>query len=179
MHFICTPEEARSRASMIRLLIMDVDGVLTGGELLYASDGQELKRFNILDGLGIKLLQANNIETGIISGRRSAMLSRRADELGIKRLIQGREDKLVALQTLCKAENRKLEEVAYIGDDLPDLAAIRAVGLGITVPNAYPLLREHAHACTINAGGQGAVRELADFLLQAQGSYDKAVATYL
>ena len=179
MQLNCSPEQARQRAAAIRLLVMDVDGVLTGGELLYDSEGRELKRFNILDGLGIKLLQQQGMTTAIISGRRSAMLTRRAGELGIPHLVQGREDKLDALQSLLTTEGFTLEETAYIGDDLPDLAAIRAVGFGVTVPNAYPLLKEHALAITTAPGGQGAVRELADFLLQAQDAYDDIMASYL
>lgn len=179
MQLNCSPEEARQRAATIRLLVMDVDGVLTGGELLYDSEGRELKRFNILDGLGIKLLQQQGMTTAIISGRRSAMLTRRAGELGIPHLVQGREDKLDALQSLLTTEGFTLQETAYIGDDLPDLAAIRAVGFGVTVPNAYPLLKEHARAVTEAAGGQGAVRELSDFLLQAQDTYSSIMASYL
>jgi len=166
-------------AIAIRLLALDVDGVLTAGEVTYSSDGQELKSFSILDGLGIKMLQTSGIEVAIITGRRSPMVERRAAELGIAALIQGREDKLAALTRLCEERNLGLDEVAYIGDDLPDLQAIRAVALGVTVANGHPLVREHAQLCTTQTGGQGAVREFADYLLKARGQYQAAVARYL
>ena len=111
----------------IRLLVMDVDGVMTDGKITYTSDGQELKSFNIKDGLGIKRAQASGIETAIITGRTSPMVERRARELGIAHLVQGREDKLAALSDLVDQMNLSLDQVAYIGDDLPDLTAIESV----------------------------------------------------
>ena len=179
MQILTSIDDITARARDVRTLVLDVDGVLTNGELLYTSNGEELKQFNILDGLGIKLLQQNGIEVAIISGRQSPMLSRRAQELGITRLIQGREDKREALRELCEASGMQLDHLAYMGDDLPDLRAIRAARLGVTVPNGHPTLRKYAQGCTGKPGGCGAVRELADFLLKAQGAYEVAIAQFL
>ena len=113
-----------SAAKNIKLLLLDVDGVLTDGKLYYGNSGEELKAFNIQDGLGIKLLQQAGIQVGIITGRVSALLQRRADELGISPVIQGREDKLTALRELLQGMNLGLNEIAFMGDDLPDLSVI-------------------------------------------------------
>lgn len=179
MQILTSIEDITARARDIRTLVLDVDGVLTGGELLYTSDGEEIKQFNILDGLGIKMLQRSGIETVIISGRQSPMLERRARELGINRLVQGREDKRLALRELCDSTGLDLEHIAYAGDDLPDLGAIRVARLGVTVPNGHTLLRQYAQGCTKKPGGAGAVRELADFILKAQNRYHDAIDPYL
>ena len=133
-----------SAAKNIKLLLLDVDGVLTDGKLYYGNSGEELKAFNIQDGLGIKLLQQAGIQVGIITGRVSALLQRRADELGISPVIQGREDKLTALRELLQGMNLGLNEIAFMGDDLPDLSVINTVGLGITVANASSTLTTEA-----------------------------------
>ena len=179
MEFLTDRSASQEAAARVRLLALDVDGVMTAGELLYTSSGEEIKAFNILDGLGIKLLQRENIIVAIISGRQSPMLTRRAAELGIDEVIQGREDKSAALQVLAGRLGVPLDEAAYAGDDLPDLGAIRAAGLGITVPNGHPALREHAMLCTSRAGGNGAVREIADYLLLAHGRLDAIVSDWL
>lgn len=173
------PETILKKAAPIKLLVLDVDGVMTSGQVFFTAQGDELKAFNILDGQGIKILQRQGVPVAIITGRTSPLTARRASDLGVKHLQQGREDKLVALQELCEKLQLPLSEVAYMGDDLPDLSAIRAVGLGITVPNAYWLVHKHACCCTRAAGGQGAVREVADLLLQAKGQLDSVMDTYL
>ena len=129
----------------IRLLVMDVDGVMTDGKITYTSDGQELKSFNIKDGLGIKRAQASGIETAIITGRTSPMVERRARELGIAHLVQGREDKLAALSDLVDQMNLSLDQVAYIGDDLPDLTAIESVKLGACPADAATEVKSKAN----------------------------------
>lgn len=179
MEFLTDRSASRQAASRVRLLALDVDGVMTAGELLYTSSGEEIKAFNILDGLGIKLLQREGVAVAIISGRQSPMLTRRAAELGIDEVIQGREDKRTALRTLAERLAVPLEETAYAGDDLPDLGAIRVAGLGITVPGGHPALREHAMICTSRAGGNGAVREIADYLLLTRGRLDAIVSDWL
>lgn len=166
-------------AKKIRLLLLDADGVLTDGRLYYSEDGSEAKAFHIQDGLGIKLLQRNGIEVGIITGRSSRLLARRATELGINIVVQGRADKLTALNELLAERNYPLDEIAYAGDDLPDLAAIRTVGLGIAVANANRYVAEHARWQTTTAGGHGAVREIAEFILAAQDKLQSTVADYL
>ena len=149
----------------ISLLVMDVDGVMTDGKITYTSDGQELKSFNIKDGLGIKRAQASGIETAIITGRTSPMVDRRARELGIARLVQGREDKLAALSDLVDQMNLSLDQVAYIGDDLPDLTAIASVRLGACPADAATEVKSKANWVSTRAGGDGCVRELCDLLV--------------
>ena len=172
-----------NRAKAIRLLLLDVDGVLTDGRLYYGNNGEELKAFNIQDGLGIKLLQRNNIQVGIITGRTSELVARRASELGIELIVQGREDKLTALQETLKAMDKEsqlqMEQIAFLGDDLPDVAVIRRVGLGVAVANAREFVADNAHWQTTTKGGYGAVRELAEMILQAQGKLDSTLSNYL
>ncbi|MBZ5874657.1 KdsC family phosphatase [Chromohalobacter israelensis] len=170
--------EWQDKARRIRLLALDVDGVLTDGTLHFHSDGQETKSFNILDGLGIKMLQRSGVQVALITGRESPMVTRRAEALGIAHVHQGREDKLIALRALCEALGLPLADVAYCGDDLPDLAAIRAAGLGLSVLNAPAYVREHADWVPSRPGGQGAVREICDALLASQGNWDASLAPY-
>ncbi|MDG0971596.1 MAG: HAD-IIIA family hydrolase [Porticoccaceae bacterium] len=165
-------------AKKIKLLLLDVDGVLTDGRLYYGNSGEEMKAFNIQDGLGIKLLQQGDIQVGIITGRVSELLQRRADELGINPVVQGREDKLTALHELLENMSIEMDEIAFIGDDLPDLAVIRRVGLGITPANGSSTLAQQAHWQTARSGGDGAVREVAEMILSAQGKLDSIVAAY-
>ncbi len=165
-------------AKNIKLLLLDVDGVLTDGKLYYGNSGEELKAFNIQDGLGIKLLQEGGVKVGIITGRVSTLLQRRADELGINPVIQGREDKLTALRELLENQNLGLHQIAFMGDDLPDLSAINLVGLGITVANACSTLAAKADWQTLRSGGDGAVREAAEMILKAQGKFDTLVERF-
>lgn len=173
------PDTLAKKIKHIRLLALDVDGILTNGALTFTSSGEELKSFNILDGLGIKQLQTAGIEVALITGRTSPMVARRAKDLGIKQVQQGREDKQVALTELCNRLDIPLQETAYAGDDLPDLGAIRSAGVGFTVPNGHWYVQEHADYCTSAAGGSGAVREISDLLLKAQGKLDELLSKYL
>ncbi|MEO1080576.1 MAG: HAD-IIIA family hydrolase [Pseudomonadota bacterium] len=157
------------RALAIRLFALDVDGVLTDGRISYSDTGEELKSFNIKDGLGIKLLQRAGINVAIITGRRSAIVERRARELGIDTIVQGREDKLIALRELCSELEVSLEQCAYMGDDLPDLGAIQAAGLGFSVEDGSRAVREAADWCSSRRGGDAAVREACETLLMARG----------
>ena len=154
----------------IRLLVMAVDGVMTDGKITYTSDGQELKSFNIKDGLGIKRAQASGIETAIITGRKSPVVERRARELGIAHLVQGREDKLAALSDLVDQMNLSLDQVAYIGDDLPDLTAIESVKLGACPADAATEVKSKANWVSTRSGGDGCVRELCDLLVSHKSS---------
>lgn len=167
------------KARQIRLLALDVDGVLTDGCLYFTEDGQEIKTFDSQDGHGIKLLQKTGIVCAIITGRTSQLVERRARNLGITLLLQGREDKLVALKELSVQLGIPLEEMAYVGDDWPDLPAIRAAGLGVAVANAHREVRRYADFVSLATGGRGAVREVCDLILEAQGRYDEALAPYL
>lgn len=172
------PAEVIERARQVRLLAMDVDGVLSDGRLYFSASGDELKGFNILDGQGIKLLQKAGLVTALITGRHSPLTARRAGDLGITHLYQGREDKLVALGELAGDLGLRLSQCAYIGDDLPDLSAIRAAGLGVSVPNGYWHVRQAAHWCTRTPGGHGAVRELSDLILAARGDLEPLLRAF-
>lgn len=167
------------RGKNIKLAIFDVDGVLTDGRLYFLEDGSEFKTFNTLDGQGIKMLIASGVATAIISGRKTPVVERRAKNLGIEHLYQGREDKLVVLDELLGQLGLNYEQVAYLGDDLPDLPVIRRVGLGMAVANAATFVRQHAHGITLARGGEGAAREFCELIMSAQGSLEAAHAAYL
>lgn len=169
MRFNLDADTLRQKARRIRLLLLDVDGVLTDGCIYMTAQGEEMKVFNTLDGHGIKQLQRAGVAVGLVSGRDSAALVRRATDLAIGLVYRGREDKLVAIQEiLADRPDLTLEAVAYAGDDVPDLPAITAVGLGITVPNAHASVRAVAQLETERPGGHGAVRDICDFLLAAR-----------
>lgn len=167
------------RARKVRLAVFDVDGVLTDGRLNFLPDGSEFKSFSTLDGQGIKMLQNSGVEIAIITGRTSQVVINRAANLGIKHLIQGREDKRVALGEILQTLQLDYADVAYLGDDLPDLPAIRCVSLGVAVANANSFVRQHADAVTSLRGGEGAAREFCEFIMQAQGTLDAARQAYL
>jgi 3-deoxy-D-manno-octulosonate 8-phosphate phosphatase (KDO 8-P phosphatase) len=170
--------DGNNAASALRLLALDVDGVLTDGRIVYGNDGEELKAFNIRDGLGIKLAQRGGLQVAIITGRDSAIVSRRAAELGIEIVVQGREDKLVALRELCDELGIPLVACAYMGDDLPDLAAIRAAGMGLTVSDAAAAVLDAADWVSARPGGAGAVREACEMILAARGDLERVLADY-
>jgi 3-deoxy-D-manno-octulosonate 8-phosphate phosphatase (KDO 8-P phosphatase) len=170
--------QLQDKLKRITLLVLDVDGILSDGTLYFASTGEELKGFSILDGLGIKLLQKGGVKVAIITGRNSPLTTRRAADLGIDHIIQGREDKKTALFELGDKLNIPLQNTAYMGDDLPDLGAIKAAGASFTVPNAYWLIRDEADFCTVQPGGKGAVREVADLILSVQGKLTAILADY-
>lgn len=167
------------KLSKVRHLILDVDGVLTDGRLYFDNHGNELKTFHTLDGHGIKMLQKSGVAVAIITGRRSALVEKRAHDLGITRLIQGREDKYSAFLELFASEPYDLAHVAYVGDDYPDLQLMTRVGCPVAVPNAAPPVKERALFVTEREGGLGAVREVCDRIMQAQGTFDAALAPYL
>lgn len=158
------------RLAAIRLLGVDVDGVLTDGRLWYGADGEALKAFHVHDGLGLKRLLAAGVEVVIITARRSVMVDRRLDDLGISTRIQGCTNKGKALTELAQAAGLTREQVAFVGDDLPDLAAFAAAGVCIAVANAQPPVLAAAHWVTRASGGQGAVREICEALLAARAS---------
>ena len=167
------------RARAVRLLVLDVDGVLTDGKLYFLADGSEAKAFSTLDGQGIKMLMSSGVDTAIITGRTSTIVERRAANLGIKHLVQGREDKRIALDELLATLQLSYDQVAYLGDDLPDLSAIRCVALGVAVANANTFVRQHAKAITSLRGGEGAARELCEFIMAAQDTLQAAQDAYL
>lgn len=167
------------KAKSIRLLILDVDGVLTNGKIYYGPNDIELKAFHIHDGLGLKLLQKAGIEIAIISGKHSAAVEKRMMELKIKYVYLGHNDKLPIYETLKQNTQMKDEQIAYIGDDLPDLPILKRAGFSATVPNAPAIISQHIDFITNNLGGQGAVREVCDLILKAQNQYENVIESYL
>lgn len=172
-------QDILEKAKAIQLLVLDVDGVLSDGKLYFSNTGDEIKAFSTLDGQGIKMLQASGVEVAIITGRNSELVQRRADNLGIQHLVQGREDKLTALDELIARVGVEYSQIAFLGDDLPDLAAIRKVKLGMTVANGHHFVVEHADWQTSARGGEGAVREACELIMRAQGNLRTALEAYL
>jgi 3-deoxy-D-manno-octulosonate 8-phosphate phosphatase (KDO 8-P phosphatase) len=166
------PDEIARRAARIRLLLTDCDGVLTDGRLYYLAAGESLKVFHIHDGLGLRLLKRAGLKLGVISGRQSAALEVRARELGVDFLFQGNDAKLGAYEEILAAAGLTDEQVAYVGDDLPDLPLLGRVGLAVAVADAVDEVRAAAHYVTARPGGGGAVREVAELILKAQGSWE-------
>lgn len=176
---VATQTELTTKAKPVTLAVFDVDGILTSGQLLFLPDGQEVKQFNTLDGLGIKLLLNAGIEVAIITGRTSPQVRKRAESLGINYLIQGREDKLTALESIWADTQHNAGTTAYIGDDLPDLAAIRACSLGASVPNGHDFVISHADWISSRKGGEGAAREFCELILSAQDKLNDMLQEYL
>jgi len=157
------------RARRVRLAIFDVDGVLTDGTVFMGPEGEAFKAFNILDGHGVKMLQAGGVDTAIISGRESKAVTRRAQELGIVHVFQGERDKLARFEALCAEVGLAPEACAFVGDDLPDLPVMERCGLAVAVANAVDPVKAKAHYVTRAGGGRGAVREFCELVLSAQG----------
>ena len=167
------------KASQTRILITDVDGVMTDGGLLFDPQGKEYKRFNSLDGHGIRMLLDNGIEAAVITGRESPVVSQRMRELGVNHVYQGQQIKLQALNELLANIGLDAAQACYIGDDLPDLPVMRRVGLSVAVPNAHDFVKQHCDWVTTSRGGHGAVREVTDFILDAQGKLKAQQIRYL
>ncbi len=165
-------DDIRARAAKVRLAVFDVDGTLTDGRLWYAEDGHETKVFHVHDGLGLKRLQTHGVQVALITARISHPVALRADELDIAHVYQGQSDKRGCLLELLDALHLTPEQVAFVGDDLPDLAPMRIVGLAVAVANAHPWVAEQAHWQTSKGGGAGAAREVCDLILHAQGKSD-------
>jgi 3-deoxy-D-manno-octulosonate 8-phosphate phosphatase (KDO 8-P phosphatase) len=172
-------KDLNEKAARIRLLIFDVDGVLTDGSLFVGDDGQEYKAFNSRDGHGIKMLQKYGVEIAIITGRTSQVVEHRMANLGITHLYQGKLDKLPAYEELQGKLGISAEETAYVGDDVVDLPVMRRVGLAIAVQDAHPLVRQHSHWQTPSRGGRGAARDVCEMLMEAKGVLADELARYL
>ena len=166
-------------ATNIKLVLFDVDGVLTDGRLFLGDDGQEYKAFHSRDGHGMKMLQRTGVELGIITGRTSRVVEHRVADLGIKHIHQGCIDKLPVYENLINKIGLTPAETAYVGDDVVDLPIMLQVGLAITVQDAHHLVKKHAHWVTPSRGGQGAARELCEMIMFAQGSYSEEMLRYL
>ena len=166
-------------ARRLKGLVLDVDGVLTDGRLRFGPEGEAIKVFHAHDGLGIKLVARAGIEVAIITAKTSPMVRLRGEQLGIEHVLMGRGDKLHAVQELSESMGFALDEMAFVGDDIIDLPAMRACGLGLTVADAHPILRAEAAWVSTRGGGQGAVREICDALIGARQDLAAFVDEYL
>ena len=171
-------EDIFARARAIKLLIFDVDGVLTDGSLFYGDDGQEYKAFNSRDGHGIKMLRQTGIDAAILTGRTSQVVLHRARNLGISQIIQGSHDKLPSYEAMLAETGLKPEETAYMGDDVVDLPVLRRCGLALTVPEAPLEVLHRVHYVTRAPAGRGAAREVCELLMRAQGTWEAQLALY-
>ena len=167
--------EIMSKAKNIKLVVFDVDGVLTDGRLFFDLHGNEYKSFHVQDGHGIKLLQSTGVDVAIISGRDSPIVTARMASLGVKHIFQGQEDKTATFERLREALHLQPEDIAHVGDDLPDLSLFGRVGLAIGVADCNPALNPYLHWKTRAAGGHGAAREVCDLILDAQGHLQQIV----
>ncbi len=166
-------------AKAIKLLLLDVDGVLTDGRLYFSNSGNEIKAFNVQDGHGIKMLQEIGIKVGIVTGRESDLVAKRALDLDIDIVVQGSKDKGSTTDEIRQQLNLTWEQIAFMGDDYPDLSAMTRCGLALTVKNAHRAVAARTHWQSKKHGGDGAVREACDMILQAQGAYEAALEKYL
>lgn len=172
-------ESVQDRASHIKLLLMDCDGVLTDGRIWVLEGGDDQKAFSTLDGLGLELLHRAGLQSGIISGRVSSAVERRASGLGIKYVHLGRGDKVNAFEEILTSAGVTPQEVAFVGDDLNDIPVMRRSRLSVAVANASAETKENAHYVTAATGGSGAVREVIELILKAQGKWSDVIAKYL
>ncbi|MDR1310943.1 MAG: phenylphosphate carboxylase subunit delta [Burkholderiaceae bacterium] len=171
--------KAKGKARNVKLMIFDVDGILTDGRLFFGADGEAVKAFNVLDGHGIRMLQAQDIPVALISARNSPAVMRRSLDLGILHTRLGEQDKLSAFQSLLEKMGLRAPDCGYMGDDVLDLPVLIRAGFSASVPAAHEEVRTRVDYVTAAGGGQGAVREVCDLILKAQGRYDAAMKTYL
>ena len=162
----------------IRLLLLDVDGVMTDGKIIYTDQGAEIKEFHVRDGLGIRMLILAGVEVGIVTGRNSPALKHRCSNLGISIVFDGVREKAVVLDEIVRSKAVSPDQIAFMGDDLPDLPLMRRVGFCIAVRDAHPSVTGEAHMVTTANGGYGAVREVCDAILKAQGLWEKALERF-
>ncbi len=172
-------QDVQQRAAQVRLVVFDVDGVLTDGRLYYTDDGLELKAFHSRDGHGMKLLMNSGVELAIITARTSPTVTRRMESLGIRHVYQGRLEKLPAFEELIQELGLTPEQAAYVGDDIVDLPVMTRVGLAVAVADAHPLVKRHAHWQTAHPGGRGAARDVCELIMEAQGTLEAQFAPYL
>lgn len=171
-------QDIRERAAGIRLAIFDVDGVLTDGSLYLGDDGQEYKAFNSRDGHGMVMLGHTGVQLAVITGRSSRVVSMRMDSLGVSHVYQGCRDKLPAYEELKQTLSLPDSAIAYVGDDVVDLPVMHRAGLAVAVGDAHALVKAQAHWCTQAAGGRGAVRELCELIMDAQGTLARLMEHY-
>lgn len=170
--------EIRQRAARIKLLLMDCDGVLTDGRIALLPEGDEQKTFHVRDGQGLVLLHRAGLLSGIISGRKSSLVDRRAEELGINYVRQGSWNKIEDFNEILNLAGTTVEETAFVGDDITDIPLMLRVGLAVAVADAVPETKQAAHLITKERGGKGAVREVTDLILQSQGRWQGLMKRY-
>ncbi|ASK27467.1 KdsC family phosphatase [Neisseria chenwenguii] len=173
------PPEIQARAAKIKLLVLDVDGVLTDGRIYIRDTGEEIKAFHTLDGHGLKMLQASGVQTAIITGRDAPSVGLRVKQLGINHYFKGIHDKRAAYAELRAAAGVEEDECAFVGDDVVDLPVMVRCGLPVAVPQAHWFARQHAVYVTSRDAGKGAVREVCDLIMQAQGTLEPALNRYI
>lgn len=172
-------QDILARAARIKLLIFDVDGVLTDGGLFMDKDGHEYKQFNSRDGHGMKMLQETGVRIAIITGRNSEVVNHRMNGLGITLVYQGQHDKRIAYEQLLRDLGLESGEVGYVGDDIVDLPVMRQVGLAVAVQDAHAAVKKHAHWQTPSGGGRGAARDICELIMEAQGTLAGQMAKYM
>lgn len=171
--------DALAKAADVRLMGFDIDGVMTDGHLYFSPRGDEMKAFFVRDGLGLQMLAKGGVKLAIITGRSSDIVAQRAANLGIGLVLQGVKDKKAAMADLLEREGLSFAEAGYMGDDVVDVAVMRACGFSATVPDGHALARRHADYAAAAAAGAGAVREVCEFILRAQGKLDNVLESYL
>lgn len=171
-------QDLLNRAKSIKLVIFDVDGVMTDGGLTIGDDGQEYKTFNSQDGLGMKLLKASGVQIAIITGRTSNVVKQRSESIGVAHFYQGVDDKLVAFNELLVRVNMAPQNAAFMGDDIVDMPPMLRCGLAVSVPSAPEIVKNRAHYVTTKHGGHGAVRELCELIMHAQGTFKTQMAPF-
>lgn len=172
-------QDILEKAANIKLIIFDIDGVLTTGALFIGDDGQEYKAFNSKDGHGLRMLQDGGVEVAIITGRTSNVVKHRAHDLGITRIYQGKREKYPAYLELLEETGLSPEDIAYVGDDVVDLPVMTQVGLAICVQDAHHFVKKHAHWVTESNGGCGAGREVCELILEARGQLQSMLESYI
>lgn len=172
-------QDILSRAKRVKLVILDIDGVMTDGRIIYSIYGDELKFFDVQDGFGITLLHRAGIKTVIITAKKSRIVKLRARDLKVAKAYQGYIDKLIAFNKILKSFRVKPEEICFIGDDIIDISVLRRVGFAVAVPNAMDEVKAASHYTTSKMGGRGAVREICDLILKSQDKWDLAASKYI
>lgn len=168
--------DAESKLKRIEMLLLDVDGVLTSGEIIYSDTGKQIKHFDVKDGLGIRMLKKAGIQVGIVTGRSGNALRHRCNNLGLDLVFDGVRDKIKVLEQIMETHRMTTPAaIAFVGDDLPDLGIMRQVGLAVAVADAHEIIRKTAHITTTAAGGHGAVREISEMILKSQGKWDALI----
>ncbi|MEJ2039500.1 MAG: HAD-IIIA family hydrolase [Desulfosarcinaceae bacterium] len=163
------------RLRRVEMLLLDVDGVLTAGEIIYGDSGEQIKVFNVRDGLGIRMLREAGLQVGIITGRSGQAIKHRCENLGLTTVFEGIRDKAKVMKQISTKTGIAPEAMGYIGDDLPDLSIMKSVGLAVAVADAHEMVRQSAHLVTCASGGRGAVREVSEAILKAQNKWQDLV----